>query len=310
MLILTLIQFPIAFYQRFVKFKGVPTGDVVTGTLKTSNVLSVTLLCAMAFVFLAFLNKKISWKKFIFLSIFLLAPTTINETKGTIIFFPIVLMLPMFLVNKIGLKTLINVLAIFLVLIFLISIINSANELIKSENKQPTSIWKYFTEKDVFIKYMFGDSKPRIDGNVRRFRAILFAIEGINESIYKTGLGYGIGTVMDSKLKKEGEFEYFFMRGAEKMTSVQILWELGIIGLLINFIFYIFVLKDSLYLSKKQGLLGYMAKANFTITIVTLLVSWFYFNILRENVFVVIYWYLAGTIVSRTYITRLQQKYE
>jgi len=305
LLFLMLLQMPIAFYQRFVEYAGVPTGDVVTGTLKTSNVLSMALLCTLAYLLVAFFDKRIGWKKFVICSLLLLLPTTINETKGTLLFLPIILAIPLFLYNKISFKTLLYLNIAFIVVIIMAFSINTANEAILSEKRHSTSIWQYISDLNIVKEYLLGSKLPREDGNIRRIRAILFAIEGISESPVSIGIGYGIGTVMDSKFKSPGEYEYYFTRGAEKMTSVQMLWEIGILGLLVNFILYLFVLKDSLFIAFKDGLNGFIGKSHFTVTVVTLLVSWIYFNTLRENIFTVIFWYLSGVVVSRAHIDKI-----
>ena len=54
LLICTIIQLPVAVYQRFIESKGLLSGDAVRGTLNNSSTLSVFLVCAIALL-LAFL---------------------------------------------------------------------------------------------------------------------------------------------------------------------------------------------------------------------------------------------------------------
>jgi hypothetical protein len=41
---LLLLQCPLSIFQRFIQFRGVPTGDVITGTLWLSGLLSITMI--------------------------------------------------------------------------------------------------------------------------------------------------------------------------------------------------------------------------------------------------------------------------
>ena len=82
---LALIQIPVTVRQRFFQFKAsdFASGDVITGTLGGSGLLSIFLVCTIIMIIAYYLGKRISLGRTIVLCLILLVPTTINETKVT-----------------------------------------------------------------------------------------------------------------------------------------------------------------------------------------------------------------------------------
>ena len=86
---LALVQLPVAAYQRWVVMsEGRFSGDAVQGTLMDSGILSIFLICA-ALVLTGAAAKATYWAGPVrVLFLLLLFPTTINETKVTVILLP------------------------------------------------------------------------------------------------------------------------------------------------------------------------------------------------------------------------------
>ena len=61
---LLFLQCPLAVYQRLFQFRGLLTGDVVTGTLEVSSALSVTMICSIAIIFALYIKKQIGLRFF------------------------------------------------------------------------------------------------------------------------------------------------------------------------------------------------------------------------------------------------------
>src|SRR5262249_42551438 len=87
-LVLAFLQIPTSFRQRFFEYAHLETGDIVTGTFAEggSGTLSIFLVSMITVVIALYLGKKISPVPTLTLSVLLLLPTTINETKATPIF--------------------------------------------------------------------------------------------------------------------------------------------------------------------------------------------------------------------------------
>ena len=89
LLVLCLPQLPIAISQRMATAnQGGYTGDDTTGMLSNSGFLSIFLVCAACVLTAAFLRKRIRPAMFFPLFLLVLLPTTINETKATVILLP------------------------------------------------------------------------------------------------------------------------------------------------------------------------------------------------------------------------------
>ncbi len=95
-LLMAMIQFPVSFYQRFIKFVGFNSGDVVTGTLgdSASGALSIFLLSCIAVITAKYAKQQLRLRTYLLLFFVLLLPTTINETKVTFLLLPIMLIVP------------------------------------------------------------------------------------------------------------------------------------------------------------------------------------------------------------------------
>ena len=94
LLVIALIQLPLAVEQRMHGFGGemgfvTYTGDATTGTFIISSVLSLFLICAMCMLVAFYVRRRLATWQFVLLLPAILAPTLINETKGTLVFLPI-----------------------------------------------------------------------------------------------------------------------------------------------------------------------------------------------------------------------------
>ena len=93
--VLALLQTPLAFYQRFIEFgDSMHSGDPVRGTVTTSSGLSLLLICTIAGVVIARLRGRLRIGAMLLFAVWLFAPTTINETKATLLLLPVALLVP------------------------------------------------------------------------------------------------------------------------------------------------------------------------------------------------------------------------
>ncbi|MGA8755876.1 MAG: hypothetical protein WB611_06035, partial [Stellaceae bacterium] len=98
LLVLALVQVPVAVYQQWViQSEGRFTGDDVKGTVQDSGILSVFLICCILVLTGLLLRRRIRPLHYWILFLVLLIPTTINETKVTVIFLPLGLLATVFL---------------------------------------------------------------------------------------------------------------------------------------------------------------------------------------------------------------------
>ena len=109
----SILQVPFAVFQRFFFYEGVKTGDFVTGTLLSSPILTLNQLICIAVLTSFYVKGLVKLPSFLILLILFFIPTTINETKATLILFPIAIAVPVFLGNG----RIINIKKVFLVFV-------------------------------------------------------------------------------------------------------------------------------------------------------------------------------------------------
>ena len=93
---LTVMQIPVALYQRFITYAGVRSGDGVGGTLgpHSSGILSVWLACAICVILASHLNGLLKKSTSIVLIAAVAVPMMINETKISFFIIPLALIFP------------------------------------------------------------------------------------------------------------------------------------------------------------------------------------------------------------------------
>jgi hypothetical protein len=87
---IAVVQLPLAIHQRLAtRAMGEYTGDWTSGTLLISSIMSTYLICCACVLAAFYLRKRLTISAFLLLTLLMLAPTTLNETKGTMILFPV-----------------------------------------------------------------------------------------------------------------------------------------------------------------------------------------------------------------------------
>ena len=240
---LLLLQCPMSLYQRLIQFKGVPTGDVITGTLESSTPLTMVLVCSVAVLFGFYLKKKIKIILFSVIAILLLVPTTINETKVTLILLPIAFSLPAFLIQgnkQARIKTLLTVAVCGI--LFLSVFIPVYDYFMEPRTGQ--SIVDFFQKKGSMERYLYHGSEGEAYEQIRRGDTIAIAYKTLSKDTFNIAFGLGIGsTVTTTYLQSFGagslvkpDFE------ATMLAFTMLFWELGLVGVLIYMLFFVFLL--------------------------------------------------------------------
>jgi hypothetical protein len=193
LLVLSMIQCPVTIYQRFIKYAGVGTGDVVGGTLgvHTSGVLSVYLACTISLVIAFYLKGRIKRSMMLILIGLLFLPTTLNETKVSLLLIPFALISPaLFLRGQMNtIKRILPVMAICMIL--MVVFVKVYDHLRVSCGK--ATIGKYLERGGAKAKeHLYRGEILRQEKETCRFDSIELAVDQLS----KTGnllLGVGIG---------------------------------------------------------------------------------------------------------------------
>jgi hypothetical protein len=301
-----IVQVPITIYQRFFQFSGILTGDVITGTVGEASVLTIILIMGISIVFAFYLSKKISFKILLLLLVILFIPTTINETKGTLILFPIAIITPVFLLlydKKLEFNKLlaVNILAI----IAIASFVPIYNTILK--DRFETGLIEQYSDKRTLKSYFFRASKYDTD-DVRRGDAIVFAFRELTKNGINLIVGKGIGNVAKTMFDKKDKNKLMYNKlGAEMHLLSIIIWETGLIGLSLYLSLYFIVFKNTLSHRRENNFFGTLALGWCSVNLIFLM-SILYKNVLQFNTLNILYWFISGIIITNKLKSNLLEK--
>lgn len=294
-----LIQCPVTIYQRFIRYSHHITGDYITGTLEISSILSLYQVCCITVLTAFYFKKKINLPLFIFLAILLFIPTTLNETKGTLVLFPIgLLLIILFGTGRIiNLKKIVLVTTAGLMIVFVF--IPLYGYLYPK-----TNVVTFFQGKGMRNKtiqgYLFKDvDKDEVgEKEAGRIDILLFPFKILSKEPFKLITGLGMGNVNPSGIKMfSGEYTEYQKYGAKALAASSLLWELGLIGLFLYALFLWLIFRDAMAIKSIDSPLGGLALAWIGVVVIMWL-SFFYKNALHAKVLVYLFWYISGLIAA------------
>jgi len=304
-LALLLFQLPLTLYQRFTLFEGVNSGDQIVGTLNISSILSICLISGVAVLFAFNLRKRISNIYFITLCAILLIPTTLNETKGSLILLPIAIGVPTLLWIRLGKKITVLVPATLLGLVFVGAFIALYNQSLGQTRDR--SITEFVSSGD-YSSYLYKGADEHgltVDTvNIGKVDSYVLAIENLSSDVTRMAFGLGIGNVSQGFSKAlQGDYNKYALFAPQTTALSYLLWETGIIGLLLLLMGCSIVLNDACHMARNDTLIGVFA-LGWAAVVVIYIVSLSYKNIIPVNVIGYLFWYFSGYIAAARYRSR------
>jgi hypothetical protein len=302
---LALMQTPLAVYQRFVEFAhAMHTGDPVKGTLTTSSALSMFLVAAIAGAVVFYLRGRLRLTALIAICAWLFLPTTINETKATLLLLPFALVVPALLMpgKAQRLRKLLPLIAVGVIAVT--AFVSSYNYMIQSrEYAGPIS--EYITNSETLRYYLYTGAANTDQAFVGRFDSIEIALEYTSQDPLTLAFGYGAGNVSESFLPQfDGKYADYYLRFGVGQTQVtQLLWEVGVVGLLAYlFVFYL-VLRDSLTLARSNDSAAPLGQL-WAVAVMIMTFALIYKSVFAMNDFGYLFWYFSGVVASRAVVVR------
>jgi hypothetical protein len=303
---LAFIQLPIAAYQRWlVMSQGRFTGDDVRGTVGDSGVLTMILVCGVLILTGLLLKRRISKLQYCVLFLILLIPTTINETKVTVVILPLGLLLTLILGSErgkrlryagIGLSVLIAFGAIFV----------PVYDMTQIHNPYKVKLLDFFTNEKTLDNYLSTSSKNSGAGIGRtklagRGDSIVVPLGYLARDPINLAFGLGLGNVSPSNLGRNFEGAYFRLFRSVLVTCfAYFVLEFGLIGLSLIGCLFLLISLDTLRVARlDKGLTGALA-AGWT-GVMAIFALGVVYNIFFQFVSVTyLYWYFAGVITARS----------
>jgi hypothetical protein len=297
------VQVPVALYQRWtVQMEGRFSGDDVRGTLMDSGILTLFLVCAVLILTGMLLRRRIGALWYGVLVFMLLIPTTINETKVTVLFLPAGLLVTLFFGAEPGkrLKYIGLALAGLVVVGALyVPIYNmtQANNPYKNEK----DVAAFFSNEKAIGKYLSSDvGGVGTTKDVRRGDAIAVPFQFLAQDPVRLMFGLGMGAVSPSNFGKNFEGSYYqLFRKFLIVSFTFFLLEFGVLGVTLIGVLFWMVFSDTLAVRRQDDTtLGVLA-AGWTGVVVIFAVDMIY-TIFHEFASVTyLYWYFSGLICAR-----------
>lgn len=296
---IALAETPLAFYQRFVEYAHVISGDPVRGTLTTSSNLSLFMIAVIGGAIVAHLRGRLGFLWTFAIAAWLFSATTINETKATLLLLPAAVLVPAMLMrgNKAAAKKLVPILAVGV--LGSAAFIVTYNYFIQSrEYAGPIS--SYLTG-DTLRYYLYTGAANSDQEYIGRFDSIEIAIDHIARDPYTFLFGYGAGNVSESFLPQfAGRYWSYYLRfGVDQTQITQLLWELGTVGLLAYLFLYWLVTRDALALARAKDPATADLGMLWVIAMVIMAFGLIYKSLLHMTDFGYLFFYFSGVVASR-----------
>jgi len=322
LLFLALLQLPIALYQRLIEFSTKPTGDVVTGTMGYggSGALSVFLAAAIAILTTFYVAGRIRMFTYIILTAALFLPTTINETKVTVLLLPIAILIPFFYGGhrKISVLRLAGLGALVVALFVGYGYIY---DYYSKQDPYGMQIGEFVGNEEAATKYLFSGSdlsnevlksnklgnvkypkkKLRVGEGGRRLDNILLPLRSLSGDPARLWVGIGIGNVSPGFREEfTGEFSHRLSEVANEDLLTFQLWETGVGGVVLFLYLLYLLICDSHQLARSTTAASTLAKG-WTAVLVITIVTLPYAHLVLYNALIYLFAYFSGHIAAERY---------
>ncbi len=313
LLTLAILQFPLVVIQKFV-LGWHP--DPIAGTLVIGSVMSIYLVSCIVILAALYFRNYIGVKSFLVLSLILFLPTTLNETKGSIILMFAALLVILFSVKlKKSHIVLISASMTGMLLIFIFVY----NQLFDVAGEQGLVNFFSDTDRGVGFYLYSGDALeinpenaleptspiigalPSLDiqnDRIRRLDAVVLPIRVLSEDPIKLLMGLGLGNASDSSISILSGRYPFLARLSKAMPALpQLMWEIGVVGIIIYIVFFYFIYRDARSLGKINSFSGAFA-IGWAGIVVLIVLSLPYKNFMIFNVLGALFWYFSGYVAA------------
>ena len=308
LLVFLLGEAPLALYQRFVEYANtMQTGDVVRGTATTSSALSMLMMCGVTAVVSLYLRRRIGLTTVILVMGVLVLPTTLNETKATLLLLPLAVLAPAFVMPR-GSRAVARLFPVAAVgVVAMVAFIAVYDSLITySPTGEPIG---EFVGEASFMRYLYSGAADEGANYIGRFDSLEFALQGIGGDPLTAAFGLGAGNVSTSFLPQfDGQYAAYYDRYGVGMTQItNLLWQVGFVGLLTYVAFYWLVLRDARALARSGGDDALLGQIWFGVTLI-MIFALVYKSVFAMNELGFTFWFFSGVVAARAADLRRAQR--
>ena len=298
-LLLCLVQVPISVYQRAFIFPVTPTGDVVRGMFPSGAIMSTFLIGGIAVLLAMLLRGRLSKLSFFALTTTLTIPMWINETKGTVVLFPIAIFAVAMFFSDPARRVRVFVLSLGVSIVFVVAFAVAYDYFFPKEGSR-NALVEFFSE-DALNNVYKDQERPKI-GAVGRLDSVLYAYKELSDDFTKVAFGLGIGNVSDPETFEviKGDYgDHYEQYGASTTTYASLLWQTGVLGILLTWLMLWLILNDARRVAQEPGWSGAMG-LGWTGVVSMLPVAFLYKDFIYSNSVIVVAMFVTGLIASKS----------
>jgi hypothetical protein len=299
---IAVVQLPIAVYQRYqVILQHRWTGDPVFGTMQISSILSIFLIGVICVAAAMMLRGRLTKLKFFWLFVICVIPTTINETKGTVLLLPLGLIATLLVGSPPRRRLRIAVSALTLVAVFGALYIPIYNYFASVNNPYPYTVEQFFSSKKYISHYLDKQSDLGSAGEVGRIDSLVVPLQTFASDPIKLVFGVGAGNASVSSLGQNYTGQYYGVLGryGAMSSGATFIIEIGVLGLLLLMSLYWMILRDTFVVALYDStIVGDIALGWLGFTLV-IIVSTFYKSLQAFESLSYLFWYFSGLIVAQ-----------
>jgi hypothetical protein len=297
--LICLVQLPLAVYERLhVIDQGRWSGDSVVGSTEDSSALSIILISAVCVLVAMHMRGFIGRKMTVALFFVMLLPTTINETKATLILLPIGLLLTMLIAAPPNRRLRVVFGASALMVVFF-ALFAPIYDYLERGNPYRVPITDFFLDPANFERYIDNHADAG-STHVARLDGIKVPLNFLVREPSQFAFGVGIGNASHSQLGEQFTGVYYVRFGRFELSNLStFLLELGIAGTALVFVLYWMVFKDSLFVARMDpGLMGAIAAAWAGVAAMTVMCMPYKTSYVFPSLSF-LFWYFSGLVAAR-----------
>jgi O-antigen ligase len=236
---------------------------------------------------------------FLFLFFVLLLPTTINETKVTLIILPLGLLVTFWCAADPRVRGRQVLLAASLFAAFLAIFVpayNAANE----GREYGVTIGEFFFDSSHAEKYMATGKGIGAQGQVGRIDALTVPMHELSKDPVSLFFGYGIGNASDSALGQQFKGHYYELFAPFVLTGFsRIVLEMGLIGLFLTLLMHYLIYRDCVVVARHgEGPIRAFAAGWAGVTVM-MAVTIPYVDNLKMASMTYLFWYFSGLVAAK-----------
>jgi len=306
LLALALIQLPVTVWQRFFQYAG-SGGDFARGTVGTGAFNAIILISVSAGVVGAYCKKKIRPATAVILATVLLLPPALAEVKTAFILMPFAILFPILHARSANGDTrpslasgvLVFVLALGAFVVTLDTTENTLNGRHSAEGEK-FSLLALLTDKDRLLNYLAPQASGANTERYGRIDGLLAPFSEFKDRPMLLLTGLGLGAITNSPIESFSADQHIELAksGKGKSTYGRLLWEVGLLGMLLVLIGLAMLWRDARFLCKEQTEYGALGLA-MTAIVPIFVIAFFWRYLLTNNTVMCLLAYFAGLVVAK-----------